>query len=57
VAIELTQPIKSIPAGAQVKSGPADKPLRACLTQALGPSMVTGNIQTVRLTLSVRSHP
>jgi hypothetical protein len=57
VAIEITQPVKSVPAGAQVKSGPADKPLRACLTQALGPSMVTGSIHSVRVTLSVRSHP
>jgi hypothetical protein len=56
VAIELTQPVKSVPAGAQVKSGPADKALRSCLTQALGPSMVTANIQTARVTLSVRSH-
>jgi hypothetical protein len=56
VAIELRQPVKSVPAAAQVISGPGDKPFKACLTQAIGPAMVSGTIQSARLTLSVRSH-
>jgi hypothetical protein len=57
MTIQLSQPVKQVPAGAQVISGPSDKPLRICLTQALGPAMVSGAIQNVRVTLQVRSHP